>query len=322
MPSIWPSRLLLSGALSVVGLTAATLFVVRQRLEKTCRRVPLSNLPKSSACRNLAEQAASVTTSISLKAWGLGQTRLLPSWPPSEDSTRMTHWIPSFVAVQMELPEEILIGNSRIPETSGDVLPLAKSLLAAFLDARAAGPEPWILDRDVPSLSFAPGHRLFGVTPEPGAFLLGTWSNVSGEHIDPLAVPDSAPRPVAAFPSNREAVKQASNERPAAGSVLYWRAGQMGVEMLYRVAGLAFPEGGFQELIVEMVAVGKVRVSYVSAEVATCRQEEGQEEQRELRRLPWPLYELHVMYAQSLLTGAARQLMTQALRLPLFHSDT
>ncbi|KAK0738194.1 hypothetical protein B0T18DRAFT_311322, partial [Schizothecium vesticola] len=298
----------LGGALSVVSLTAATLFVVRHRLEKTCRRVPLSSLPRSSACRNFVENSASATTSVSPKAWGLDQTRLLPSWPPGEDRGPITHWIPSFVAVQMDLPEEILSANSRIPETSGDVLPLAKSLLAAFLDARAAGPEPWILDRDVPSLSFAPGHRLFGVTPEPGAFLLGTWSNVSGEHIDPLAVPDSAPRPVAAFPSNRELVKQGGSEVPAAGSVLYWRAGQVGVKLLDWVAGLAFPEGGFQELIVERVADGKVRVSYVSAEVTTCRQEEGQKEQSELRRLPWPLYELHVMYAQSLLAGAARQL--------------
>jgi len=210
----------------------------------------------------------------------------------------------------MDLPEESLAAKFQISETSGDVLPLAKSLLAAFLDARAAGPEPRILDRDVPPLSWTPGHLLFGVTPEPGAFLLGIWSNVSGEHIDPLAVPDSAPRPVAAFPSNREVVKQMGNELPAAGSVLYWRAGQVGGKLLDWMAGLAFPKGGFQELIVERVADGKVRVSYVSAEVTTCRQEEGREEKSELRRLSWPLYELHVMYAQSLLAGAAMQLMT------------
>lgn len=86
-------------------------------------------------------------------------------------------------------------------DTRGGVLPLAKTLLAALLHARAAGPKPWILDRDVSPLSFASGHRLFGVTPETGVLLLGTWGNVPGEPVDPLAVPGGATRPVAAFPS-------------------------------------------------------------------------------------------------------------------------
>ncbi|KAK1826275.1 hypothetical protein QBC39DRAFT_23628 [Podospora conica] len=304
MPSIWPSRIILRGALSIAGLSAVTFYIVRRKLETACRRVPIATLPKSSACRNFVEQASSATTSNSLTAWGLGQTRLLPSWPPGndDDDDSMTHWIPSFVVVQMELPAD--------SDAHDDMLPLAKKLLACFLDARAAGPEPWVLDRGVPPLKFAPGHPLFGTTPEPGAFLLGTWSTMSGESVDPLALPDSAPRPVAAFPSNRDVVKQRCDEVPAAGSVLYWRAGQIGVRGLSRTAGLArlwwrFPEGGFQELIVERVADDKLRVSYVSAEVGPCRQAEGV---AELGRLAGFLYEVHVMYAQCLLSGAARRL--------------
>lgn len=59
----------------------------------------------------------------------------------------------------------------------------------------------------------------------------------------------------------------------------------------------------------ERVADGHVRVSYVSAEVSTCRQAVGGERESGLRKLSRFLYELHVMYAQSLLAGAARQLI-------------
>jgi hypothetical protein len=141
---------------------------------------------------------------------------------------------------------------------------------------------------------------------------MGLWSNVLGKSITPLAIHATAPKPVADFPSNRDTLQQGDGEKPVAGSVLYWRAGQRAVQLVDRVAGLArlpwrLMEGGFQELIVERVGDGKVRVSYVSVEASTCRQTEAQG--REWKRLPWLLYELHVMYAQALLAGAARQLV-------------
>jgi len=95
-----------------------------------------------------------------------------------------------------------------------------KTLVVAFHSSRAAGLEPWVVDRDVPPLSFVPGHRLFGTNPVPGAVLLRTWSSVdSGEVLDPLALPDGAPHPVAAFPSNDKVV--GAGEYDATGLVLY-----------------------------------------------------------------------------------------------------
>lgn len=58
---------------------------------------------------------------------------------------------------------------------------------------------------------------------------------MSGEYVDPLTVPDGAPRPVAAFPPN-------GDEGPAAGSVLCWTARQMSVKIKDL---MGFPEGGF-----------------------------------------------------------------------------
>lgn len=230
MPNISPSRLFLGGAISVGGLTAATLFLARQRLE-SCRRVPLSSLPQSSTCRNFVQHSTSAITPTSPKAWGLNQTRLLPAWPPGDDIAATTHWIPSFFAVQMDLSDAILTTKSKVLSMDGDVLPLATSLPAAFLHARAAGPEQFILDRDVPPL------------------------DSRSDGIPKLA------------------------------------------------------KGAFQELMVETVADGHVRVSYVSAEVSTCWQAVRREQERGLTRLSRFLYELHVMYAQSLLAGAARQLI-------------
>lgn len=165
------------------------------------------------------------------KSMGSHQTRLLPAWPPGDDIAATTHWIPSFFAVQMDLSDAILTTKSKVLSMDGDVLPLATTLPAAFLHARAAGPEQFILDRDVPPL------------------------DSRSDGIPKLA------------------------------------------------------KGAFQELMVETVADGHVRVSYVSAEVSTCWQAVRREQERGLTRLSRFLYELHVMYAQSLLAGAARQLI-------------
>ncbi|KAK0619587.1 hypothetical protein B0T14DRAFT_431665 [Immersiella caudata] len=300
MGTLLPSRLLIRAVISIASLSGAAFYFTRQRFNQKCPRIPLSALPESSACRNLLD----TNETLDRQAWGLLNSRLLASWPGSNNAS--THWIPSFTAVHVEIPVVSLAGSSA--DGDRDLLPLVKNLVAAFLDARAAGPESWILDREVPALSFSPGHHLFGTTPEPGAFLLGTWSSISGEGLEPPALPSDAPRPVASFPSNRGFLD--AGEHEAAGLVLYWRAVERSVQAANRGMGrIGLPwrvmEGGFQELIVERVSEGTLRVTYVSVEASRIADPRGE---RSFGRLPWLLYEMHVMYAQHLLLGAVGKL--------------
>lgn len=307
---IWHPKILIRTTLTIAAVGSAFLFT-RHHLNKRCRRIPLSALPKSSACRNFVETGEPANT----PAWGLDSSILIRSWP-GDDNT-LTHYIPSFVAVQVDIPARLLDrGDASIHRNNPVPLERVKTIVTAFLKARASGPEPWILDRDVPPLEFTPGHHLFGSVPEPGAFLLGTWSSNSRSRqaIKPSRLPGTAPPPVACFPSNRELVRDDGPH--SAGLVLYWRAGQGSVKALNRgLVGLGLPwqfmVGGFQEFIVESVDEEAARLTYVSVEASSRISVDAG--MKSLGRLPWLLYELHVMYAQSLLLGAVKHLATRRL---------
>ncbi|KAK0653147.1 hypothetical protein B0T16DRAFT_407497 [Cercophora newfieldiana] len=302
-------RLLIRSAISIAAIGTTAFYLTRRRLNEKCPRIPYSALPEASACRNLIDSGQATPQ----PAWGLPNSRLVPSWPDADgDDTTLTHWIPSFAAVQVEIPASLLSAASlEFPHAGADnndrsLLADVKKVVAAFLNARAAGVEPWILDRDVPPLEFTPGHHLFGTHPEPGAFLLGLWRSEGGvvEGLDPAGLPRGAPRPVAAFPSNAVVLGTRDGVHDSAGLVLYWMVAGKWMDKLNRASAALylpghFMQGGFQEFIVERVEEKTVRVTYVSVE-ASQRKVSG--------RLPWLLYEMHVMYAQSLLLGAVRRL--------------
>jgi len=305
MSILWQPRLFIRGALSLAAVSGTAFLLTRRKLNQKCRRIPLSTVPKSSACRNFVE----IGERTNHPAWGLSSSTLLPSWPG--DNTTPTHWIPSFTAVQVELPISLLTKDT--PQSGTDLLPLVKTLFAAFLSSPVMAFERWLMNRGVPPLSFTPGQHLFGTAPNPGAFLLGTWSSASGQPLNPLLLPDTAPNPVAAFPSNKDVLQGRNGEGEAAGLVLYWRGTGQPIQKVNRViAAVGLPwqvmQGGFQEFIIERMEDSKemVRVTYVSVEAQ--RMDPGGGGRRNFGRLPWVLMEMHVMYAQSLLWGAVGRL--------------
>ncbi|KAK3335176.1 hypothetical protein B0T19DRAFT_2202 [Cercophora scortea] len=319
---------LFTGLLSLGAIGVSAAYFSKRELDRTCLPVPISALPKPSAARNFVQRPGEPSPKPS---WGLESSTLLSSWKHScddeddeskSDSNRNlenTHWIPSFVALQADVPLAPLAQYRKseskgdpIREDDDDVLSLAEHFLAAFLDARAAGPEAWFLDNDVPPLSFTPGSHLFGNNAGLGAFLLGTWSSspTQSKHFQPPDLPPSVPCPVSEFPSNKAVILYKAGNTAAAGTIMYWKVPEETVRASDRLAAWGPPWrlmlGGFQEFIVEKVSETTARVTYVSVESAHLHP--GGTSKRDFKRVPWVGYRLHVLYAQVLLYKTTRRL--------------
>jgi hypothetical protein len=162
---------------------------------------------------------------------------LLASWSGGGKD----RWIPSFAALQIEIPTSLLAGYRTIPGDGGkdDAYHLMQNLVAAFMDARAKGPEGWLLDDGVPPLSFEPGSHLFGKRTDIVAFMLGTCSSTRGNFVQPLALPPDAPEPISKFPSNRALVQKSPTD--AAGAVMYWHFPVGLIETVDKAASYGWP---------------------------------------------------------------------------------
>ncbi|KAK3693353.1 hypothetical protein B0T22DRAFT_449635 [Podospora appendiculata] len=317
---------LVTSLLSLGAIGAAAAYLAKRELDRTCPRVPISALPKASAARNFVQRPGEPSPKPS---WGLESSTLLSSWNGRSDDDddgnkterESTHWIPSFVALQADVPLSFL-AQYKTSESKGapiqgrdeDALSLTKNFLAAFLDARAAGPEAWFLDKDVPPLSFAPGSHLFGDSAGLGAFLLGTWrsSPEQSTHFQPPDLPSNVPHPVSEFPSNEAVISHSAGEAAAAGAIMYWKVPEETVRMADTLAAWGLPWrlmlGGFQEFMAEKVSDTVARVTYVSVESAHLYP--GRTPKRDFKTLPWVGYQLHVFYAQVLLYKAVMRLQT------------
>jgi hypothetical protein len=236
----------------------------------------------------------------------------LSSWA---DHGNKTHWVSSFAALQTEIPISSLANYDTFHRNEGEVKSdesdtynLAQNLLAAFLNNPAIAPERWLLDKDIPPLSFTPATLLFG-NLNIGAFLLGSWSSTKGISIQPDALPPNAPTPVSGFPSNSDILDTRTD---AAGSVLYWMFPRGLVNSVDRAGSYGMPwrimDGGFQEFILEKVSEDTARVTWVMVECADLYPGGSKTSARNYKKLPWILYELHVLYAQILWYGTLRQL--------------
>ncbi len=293
---------LICGVLAL-GSFGAAVHLAKRKLDRTCPRVPAAALPKLSACRNVIE---SISETTAAPAWGLEKPAVISSWPSGDDKT---HWTPSFAALQAEVPFSVLArygplydkDDEKHTRTEGDAFRLMQAFVAAFLDARGTGPEAWVLDKEVPLLSFAPGSHLFGHRSGLGAYMLDTWSTERRECVQPLALPKDAPRPVSEFLPNTAASH--GDLTDTAGAVMYWRFADGTVRMMDKAASCGLPwrlmKGGFQEFIVEKVSHETARVTYAMVESANLHP--GGQSARDFKRMPWLAYELHVLYAQFLL---------------------
>ncbi|KAK4183427.1 hypothetical protein QBC35DRAFT_478168 [Podospora australis] len=307
---------------AVSALAAVASYLATRTLTRTSRRVPLACLPESSAVKNFVQNSGE---RIDQDAFGLeGHSRLLSPWAPSNhimsEPVHPTLWLPTFVALQIDVPLSVLhnyrLQHPHDSKQDDDTLHLAQKLLAAFLDARASDPEAFFLDKNVPPLQFTPGHRLFGKdrARPAGAFLLNAWSSSGRKPVQPAAnLPDSAPTPVSEFPSNQSALSAAED---AAGAVMYWTCAKSVTDPVDTAASYGLPwriiNGGFQEFIVERVSEDRVRLTYVTVEVSNLHPR-GKAE-RDFKKLPWLLYELHVLYAQWLLYNTVRRLASSSRR--------
>ncbi|RDW64428.1 uncharacterized protein DSM5745_09839 [Aspergillus mulundensis] len=321
------SRLATTVSILALGGTIA-LYLSKQHLDRLCPRVPVTKLPKSSACRNLIESDEPAPAS----PWGTGKSVVLSSWPGASasgsahgdgntSSKSKTHWVTSFVALQVDVPVEQLErygfctkgedGQGRGANEDDDAYGLSRNLLGAFLDARAKGVEAFFLDRNVPPLSFTPGSLLFGRGSSMGAFTLGSWSSSRKLPLQPPILPAETAHPVSEFLSNEEALSV--NEEwvtDAGGTLLYWRFPHSLVNAVNKAASYGLPwrlmDGGFQEFIVERISDETARITYVTVECGDMYP--GGQTKRDWKKLPWLVYELHVVYAQVLLWKTLRTL--------------
>lgn len=300
------TRTYLTGAISLITLSSIAAYLVERRLNKSCPRIPIHQLPKSSACRNLLEPGEEVSNA---SAMGVDKSVLLSTWPSTDCKT---HWVSSFVALQVDIPISQLenydarkygVEGGDKPDTSQ----LSQKLFAAFLDARSRGLEAWILDEPTPP-SFTPGSLLFGKGNDIGAFMLGSWSSTSRIPLESTNLPSEGPKPVTEFPSNKDVLN--SDDTDTAGTAFYWRVPTGLVNAVNRPALYGLPwrvmEGGFQEFIVERGPNDMARVSYVTTECSNLYP--GGRSTRDFKMIPKLFYELHVLYAQILLFKTLRQL--------------
>ncbi|EPE37027.1 hypothetical protein GLAREA_09190 [Glarea lozoyensis ATCC 20868] len=296
-------RTLFTGALSL-GVTGSIAIIFGKRyLDQSCPRVPITKLPKSSACRNLID---GTTVTAAYTPHGLQNGGLLSSWSGRKQHDR---WIHSFSALQIELPTSLLAGY-RGDASKDDAETLMRNFLHAFLIARSNGPDGWLLDKEVPPLSFEPGSHLYGNHDSFIAFLLGTWNSTRGNTrgLQPTCLPAAAFEPSARFPSNAALVQESPTD--SAGAVMYWHNPVSLVKRVDKAADYGLPWrfmlGGFQEWIVEKVSDDKVRVTYVMLECSETRPE--------FKHMPAPGYEAHVLYGQYLLDGAVREMNRVSLK--------
>lgn len=279
------------------------------QLNRWYPRVQLEDLPKASACRHFIKRAHADSDGSNIpNPHGFDKSGLLSPWSKSSSPLPgpKTHWVPSFVALQVDVPLSRL-ANYRGGSASVDEERLAKNFMAAFLDARGGGLDGWLLDRDVPPRSFQPGNHLFGDGGGLGAFMLGTWGSSLKTAIQPQTLPASVPHPICDFPTNAAVVSLTPS---SAGCVMYWRAPKSLVGWIDRVASYGVPwrfmEGGFQEFIVERISDDMARVSYICVETSNLHP--GGQGSKDFKRPPWLFYQAHVAYAQILLLRAVRQL--------------
>jgi hypothetical protein len=241
--------------------------------------------------------------------WGMEKSALLTSWSGGDQN----RWVPSIAALQADVPVSLLAGygafhSEQSKAEKDDAHLLMQNLVAAFLDARAAGPEAWFLDREVPPLSFAPGSLLFGDQGSMGAFMLGTWSTNRKTSFQPQTLGPEVPEPCSEFPSNRDAIQDSPTD--TAGAVMYWKFPDGLVRTVDKAASYGLPwrfmDGGFQEFIVEKVSDETARVTYISVECSNLHP--GGQSTRDFKMLPWLAYEVHVLYAQLLWHNTVMQL--------------
>lgn len=296
----------LTGVVSFAAAgTLVAAYLGKRRLDRSCPRISITELPKSSACRNLVESGEAVPKSV----WGMEKSALLTSWSGGDK----TRWVPSFAALQADVPVSLLAGygafqSKKSNAEEDDAHRLMQNLVAAFLDARAAGPEAWYLDKEVPPLSFAPGSLLFGDQATMGAFMLGSWSTNRKTSIQPQSLSSEATEPCSGFPSNRDAIQDSPTD--TAGAVMYWKFPDGLVRIVDKTASYGLPwrfmDGGFQEFIVEKVSDETARVTYISVECSNLHP--GGQSTRDFKMLPWLAYEVHVLYAQHLWHNTVMQL--------------
>ncbi|KAL4740252.1 hypothetical protein BDV11DRAFT_185742 [Aspergillus similis] len=310
MTSLLQTKSRLTTALSFLAFGGTiAIYLSKRYLEKSCPRVPITQLPKASACRNIIESSERAPGS----PWGTDKSVLLPAWPSSSENgreTHKTHWMTSFLALQVNVPIEQLerYGISR----SGDAYELSRNLLSAFLDARAKGLEALFLDKDVPQLSFTPGTLLFGRSYSTGAFMLGNWSSARRIQLKQPFLPLETANPVCEFWPGEAMIAGSSidTETDAAGTVFYWNFPRLLVDRVDRAASYGIPwrlmDGGFQEFIVERISNETARVTYATVECGNIYPN-GQRE-RDFKKMPWWLYEMHVVYAQILLWKTVKQI--------------
>ncbi|KAE8148864.1 hypothetical protein BDV25DRAFT_157324 [Aspergillus avenaceus] len=308
MTNFMRHRSLLTGALTIVAVSSAIVYLTKRRLNQSCPRVSITDLPKPSACRNLLDTTWEVTTPT---PWGLTKSTLLSSWSGRDK----THWVSSFVALQAEVPISQLAEYGAFSCDNGsnnnksDARHLMQNLVAAFLDARATGPETWFLDRAVPPLSFEPSTHLFGRSKTMGAFMLATWDSGQGISVKLSDLPSGATKPVTEFCSNEGFTRDAGST-DIAGAVIYWRFPDGLVGAVDKAVSYGLPwrlmQGGFQEFIVEKVSDEKARVTYVCVECTDLHP--GGQHERDFKMLPWLFYEAHVLYAQVLWSKTLKQL--------------
>ena len=289
--------------LSLGALGSVVAYRAKRRIDRICPRIPIDHVPKSSACRNLVECANETSGP---KPRGLDKSGLLAAWSGGVES----RWIPSFAAIQIEIPVSLLAGYGNAQSGRGkvDAYVLMQGLVAAFLDTVAKGPEGWLLDNAFPALSLEPGSLFFGKRTSLVAYMLGTWSSTRGIYVHSSALPPDADEPGSELPSNR-AVVQAS-PMDVAGAVMYWKFPIGLVESVNQAASYGFPfrlmEGGFQEYIVEKVSDEMARVTYVMVESSNLYPKD--QRKKDFKTMPKLAYEAHVIYAQSLLYGAVERM--------------
>ncbi|OJJ08356.1 hypothetical protein ASPVEDRAFT_47500 [Aspergillus versicolor CBS 583.65] len=304
MTNVIQSRPYLTGALSLITLGSIAAYLTKRRLNTSCPRVPIHQLPTSSACRNLLDTGEEIANRSPI---GIDKSVLLSTWPSTD---RKTHWVPHFVALQVDIPiSQLEKYDARKYGVEGDkpsTYQLSQKLFAAFLDARSRGPEAWVLDEPTPP-SLTPGSLLFGKGNDIGAFMLGSWSSISKTPLESQNLPSAGPKPVTEFPSNKDAVFNCDTD--TAGTVFYWRVPTGLINAVNSPASYGIPwrfmDGGFQEFIVERGPDDTARVSYVTIE---CSNLYPGGQRRDFKMMPRLLYELHVLYGQILLFKTLRQL--------------
>ncbi|KAJ6109613.1 hypothetical protein N7486_001848 [Penicillium sp. IBT 16267x] len=313
------SRLAL-GALALSSATIITAYISKQYLDRSCPRIPISKVSRLSACRQLVDTACESSDSEAPKPWGGEKSGLLPSWSEASSGDRKSRWLSSYVAVQVDVPVALLSSYTNETRKGGSAMSaneprsadsMARNLFAAFLDARSGGPDGWLIDRNVPPRTYMPGSHLFGESTGLAAFMFDSWSSRLASAIRPSVLPASASVPSSFFPSNEALLASRDLSLPeSAGSVIYWKVSSGAVNAFNRAASYGWPwrvmDGGWQEFMVEKISEETARVTYLVMECSDVHP--GGQMSRDFKRMPWLMYEAHVLYAQSLLLRTVRQL--------------